>query len=114
MQAIDFDAVTTPEMARGPLPEIAHRVYQRALSVLPSLAGTPMEAALVGVRAIPGDGYPVIGPVPGIDGLSLVCTHSGVTMGPLLGRIVAREIMTGSVDPRIATFRPERLVRDRA
>ena len=111
LQATDFDAVTTPEMATTPLPEIAHRVYERALSVVPGLAGTPMQAALVGVRAIPGDGYPVIGPVPGLEGMYIVCTHSGVTMAPLLGRIIAREIMGGSVDPRIATFRPERLIR---
>jgi glycine/D-amino acid oxidase-like deaminating enzyme len=112
LQATDFDAITTPEMATTPLPEIAHRVYERAVSVVPSLAGTPMQAALVGVRAIPGDGYPVVGPVPGLDGLYIVCTHSGVTMGPLLGRIAAREIIGGIVDPRIETFRPERLIRD--
>ncbi len=111
LQATDFDAITTPEMLTTPLPEIAHRVYERAVSVLPTLAGTPIQAALVGVRAIPGDGYPVVGPVPGLEGLYIVCTHSGVTMGPLLGRIVAREIMGGSVDPRITTFRPERLIR---
>ncbi len=110
LQATDFDAITTPEMPTTPLPEIAHRVYERAVSVLPTLAGTPIEAALVGVRAIPGDGYPIVGPVPGLDGLYIVCTHSGVTMGPLLGRIAAREIMGDIADMRIATFRPERLI----
>jgi glycine/D-amino acid oxidase-like deaminating enzyme len=94
-----------------PLPETAHHVYERAVSVLPTLAGTPMQAALVGVRSIPGDGYPFVGPVPGVEGMYLVCTHSGVTMGPLLGRIAAREIMTDTVDPRLETFRPERLIR---
>jgi glycine/D-amino acid oxidase-like deaminating enzyme len=111
LQSVEFDDITTPEMPTTPLPAIAHRVYGRAVEVLPSLAGTPIEAALVGVRAIPGDGYPVVGPVPGMDGLYVVCTHSGVTMGPLLGRIAAREIIGGTMDPRIATFRPERLIR---
>ena len=113
LQATDFDEITTPDMPTTPLPDTAHRVYERAVSVLPHLAGTPIETALVGVRAIPGDGYPVVGPVPGMEGLYVVCTHSGVTMGPLLGRIVAREITTGAVDSRIATFRPERLIRHR-
>ncbi len=111
LQAVEFDSITTPDTPTIPLPETAHRVYERAVSVLPTLAGTPIEAALVGVRAIPGDGYPVIGPVPGAEGLYIACTHSGVTMGPLIGRIVAREITTGAVDSRIATFRPERLIR---
>jgi glycine/D-amino acid oxidase-like deaminating enzyme len=110
LQSVEFDDITTPEMATTPLPEIAHRVYERAIGVLPSLAGTPIQAALVGVRSIPGDGYPVIGPVPGLNGLYIVATHSGVTMGPLLGRIAAREIIGGTVDPRIAPFRPERLI----
>ncbi|MDQ2785449.1 MAG: FAD-binding oxidoreductase [Chloroflexota bacterium] len=110
LQATEFDAITPPEMPTTPLPATAHRVYERAIAVLPSLAGTPIQAALVGVRAIPGDGYPIVGPAPGMDGLYIACTHSGVTMGPLLGRIVAREIMGGIVDPRIETFRPERLI----
>jgi glycine/D-amino acid oxidase-like deaminating enzyme len=49
--------------------------------------------------------------VQGVDGLYIVCTHSGVTMGPLLGRIAAREIIGGAADSRIAPFRPERLIR---
>lgn len=114
LQAIEFDDITTPQMATTPLPEIAHRVYERAVGVLPSLAGTPIQAALVGVRSIPGDGYPVVGPVPGMDGLYVVCTHSGVTMGPLLGRIAMREIIGSAIDPRIATFRPERLMKQTA
>jgi glycine/D-amino acid oxidase-like deaminating enzyme len=112
LQAVEFDTITTPEMPNASLPVMAHRVYERAVGVLPSLAGTPVQAALVGVRAIPGDGYPVVGPVPGVDGLYLVCTHSGVTMGPLLGRIAAREIIGGTADARLAPFRPERLIRD--
>ncbi|MHB8646430.1 MAG: NAD(P)/FAD-dependent oxidoreductase, partial [Thermomicrobiales bacterium] len=110
LQAVEFDPVTQPDLPTTPLPGIAHCVYERAVSVMPGLAGTPIQAALIGVRAIPGDGYPVVGPVPGMEGLYIVCTHSGVTMGPLLGRIAAREIMTGAIDPRIATFRPERLI----
>ncbi|MCA1670019.1 MAG: FAD-dependent oxidoreductase [Thermomicrobia bacterium] len=111
LQATDFDAITLPEMPTTPLPEIAHRVYERAVAVMPTLAGTAIEAALVGVRAIPGDGYPVVGPLPDLAGMYIVCTHSGVTMGPLLGRIAAREIIGGIVDSRLAAFRPERLMR---
>jgi glycine/D-amino acid oxidase-like deaminating enzyme len=47
--------------------------------------------------------------MPGIDGLFVIATHSGVTMGPLLGRLAAREILHGERDERIAAFRPDRL-----
>jgi len=48
--------------------------------------------------------------VPGVEGLYLAATHSGVTMGPLLGRLIAREVLTGRTDARLASFRPARLV----
>jgi glycine/D-amino acid oxidase-like deaminating enzyme len=39
-------------------------------------------------------------------------THSGVTLGPLIGRVLAREVLTGEVDALIVPFRPDRFARD--
>jgi glycine/D-amino acid oxidase-like deaminating enzyme len=47
--------------------------------------------------------------VPGRPGLYLIVSHSGGTMGPLLGRLAALEIAHGELDPRLAEFRPARL-----
>jgi glycine/D-amino acid oxidase-like deaminating enzyme len=69
-----------------------------------------VESIRVGVRSIPRDGFPLIGPVPGLDGFYTIATHSGVTMGPLLGRIATREILDGDVDDRVLGYRPERFV----
>jgi glycine/D-amino acid oxidase-like deaminating enzyme len=41
-------------------------------------------------------------------------THSGVTLGPLIGRLLAREILTSEVDPLIAPFRADRFPITRA
>ncbi|HVC35574.1 MAG TPA: FAD-binding oxidoreductase [Chloroflexota bacterium] len=106
----DFDAIVRADTPVEPVPSVCADMLERAARVLPGLAGTRIEAARVGVRPIPADGYSVIGPAPAAGGLYLVCTHSAVTMGPLLGRVVAREIVSGDVDPRINPFRPERLV----
>jgi glycine/D-amino acid oxidase-like deaminating enzyme len=38
-------------------------------------------------------------------------THSGVTLGPLIGRLLAQEILTGEVEPVAAPFRPDRFPR---
>jgi glycine/D-amino acid oxidase-like deaminating enzyme len=70
-----------------------------------------VEAARVGWRPLPGDGLSAVGPVAGLEGYYLVFTHSGVTLGPLLGRLVAEEVTTGQVPPPLAPFRPDRLVR---
>ena len=44
-------------------------------------------------RAIPPDGLPLVGRLPDSPWLYHVVTHSGVTLAPLLGRLVAEEIV---------------------
>lgn len=52
----------------------------------------------------------MVGTIDGLDGFYVASTHSGVTMGPLLGRIVANEVLSGTADERLETFRPGRLL----
>ena len=89
---------------------IAAESVRRASRILPALKGVPYEAVRLGVRAMPVDGLPIVGPYPGLASLYVVCSHSGVTLGPLLGRIVADEIVRSRVDERIMPFRSERLL----
>jgi glycine/D-amino acid oxidase-like deaminating enzyme len=97
----------TPETSlRG----YAEEILARARAVLPDLAGASVEAYRVGVRSIPEGGFPVVGPVPGLEGLYVIATHSGVTMGPFLGRLAAREILRGAIDERLYPYRPGRLI----
>jgi glycine/D-amino acid oxidase-like deaminating enzyme len=63
------------------------------------------------VRPMPADGFTLAGPVAERPGLYLVVTHSGVTLGPLLGELAAGEITTGEGSPLLDQFRPARLVR---
>lgn len=72
------------------------------------LAGSPRLTAQrvgVGLKPIPGDGEPVVGPVPGVEGLYTLFTHSGATLGLILGELVAEEILTGADSPVLAAFR---------
>jgi glycine/D-amino acid oxidase-like deaminating enzyme len=78
---------------------------------LPVLRGASVEAARVGVRPMPPDGLPIVGFVPGLDRFYVVVTHSGVTLGPLLGRLVAQEVRDGATEARLAPYRPERFAR---
>jgi D-amino-acid dehydrogenase len=79
-----FDFRVTP----GGLAE----VLAEALSVAPGLSsGTYLETR-VGFRPVGPDIRPLLGPVPGLDGL-VVATGlgaTGLTMGPYAGRIAAR------------------------
>ncbi|MGH2457630.1 MAG: NAD(P)/FAD-dependent oxidoreductase [Chloroflexota bacterium] len=85
-------------------------LLRRAQAVLPTLAGARIEAVRLGWRPLPADGLSAVGPVPGVEGYYLVFTHSGVTLGPVLGRLVAADVLTGAPDPLLAPFRPDRLV----
>ena len=65
----------------------------------------------VGERPTPSDGFPIIGAVPGIDGLYVAVTHSGVTLAPAVGDMLAREIVSGEIDPLIAPYRFSRFTK---
>jgi glycine/D-amino acid oxidase-like deaminating enzyme len=111
MRAGEFDPTVRADGPVVPLPQACDQILSRAIRVLPALAGVGLEAARIGVRPIPSDGHPLVGPVPGAGGLYVVCTHSGVTLGPLLGRLVSQEIVNGRADPRLGPFRVERLAK---
>jgi glycine/D-amino acid oxidase-like deaminating enzyme len=76
----------------------------------PALAGARVEATRVGVRPMPRDQRPMVGGIPGLDGFYVVASHSGVTLGPLWGRVAAAELLDGVPDPRLAPYRPARFL----
>ena len=79
------------------------------------LAGNPSLTAQrvgAGLKPIPGDGEPVAGAVPSIPGLYVLFTHSGATLGLILGELLAEEILTGRPSPVLKTFRLERFGTD--
>lgn len=75
------------------------------------MEGNPqLEVASIGVggKPIPGDGEPVIGAIKAIPGYYVAFSHSGATLGLIVGELLAFEIATGADHPMLATFRPER------
>lgn len=75
------------------------------------LAGTPTliaDSYGIGHKPIPGDGAPVLGALEEVPGLHVAFTHSGATLGLIVGELLAREIVTGQPSPLLATFRAAR------
>jgi glycine/D-amino acid oxidase-like deaminating enzyme len=83
-------------------------ILERARLVLPALEEAEVVEARFGMRPVPADGHSCVGALSGIPGYYEAVTHSGVTLGPLIGRLLAREILTGEIDPLIAPFRADR------
>lgn len=87
---------------------LCRRLLALAGETIPALAGAALAEVRVGVRPIPADERTCAGAVADRPGYYEAVTHSGVTLGPLLGRLLAREIVAGEVDPLLAPFRPDR------
>lgn len=94
----------------GVEPWPAERSLAAVAAHLPALAGATVEATRIGVRPMPRDERPLVGGIPGLDGFYVVVSHSGVTLGPLWGRIAAAELLDGITDPRLAPYRPARAI----
>jgi glycine/D-amino acid oxidase-like deaminating enzyme len=77
---------------------------------LPAANAARVEAMRLGVRPMPPDGFPIVGPHPELAGFYIVATHSGITLGPVLGPLVAAEVTTGRPEPQLAPYRPDRLL----
>jgi len=64
----------------------------------------------LGVRPMPADHHTIAGRIPGLANGWMLATHSGITLGPLLGRLMAEEIVRGAPQSMLAPFRPERFL----
>jgi glycine/D-amino acid oxidase-like deaminating enzyme len=71
-------------------------------------ANVELLSARVGARPMPADGEPIVGPVAGAPGLYLAVMHAAVTLAPGVGRLVARELVDGTVEPMLAGCRLDR------
>ena len=95
-----------------PDPEIAERHARRLLAgaarFWPGLSSARVERLDLCQRPVPADGYPAVGPAPACPDVYAAVTHSGVTLGPLLGRLIAQELLDGASTDLLGPYRPAR------
>lgn len=107
----------TRETASGFDPRLTaagiHEVLTEALRVAPGLAGWEIHEMRVGLRPLSRDGLPVLGPVPGIDGVYLATGHgaSGLQLGPYSGKVTAELMLGGLPEIDLEPFRVARFQR---
>ncbi|MEU8150387.1 FAD-dependent oxidoreductase [Nonomuraea sp. NPDC048901] len=88
--------------------ELARLLHELARQVVPEFADSRVVQTRVSNRPIPADGFPSVGAVPSVPGYYEAVSHSGITLGPVIGRLLASEIVGGERDELLADFRPER------
>jgi len=75
----------------------------------PALGDEKPISEWCGLRPMSADGLPIIGPLGGIEGLSIATGHGmlGLTLGPVTGRIIAEQAV-GAGDAGYRRLSPER------
>jgi glycine/D-amino acid oxidase-like deaminating enzyme len=104
----DFDlrqVATDRLLAAADSPE---RTLAAVRSTFRGAANVELLSTRVGVRPMPADGEPIVGPVAEVPGLYLAVMHSAVTLAPAVGRLVARELVDGTVESVLAGCRLDR------
>jgi glycine/D-amino acid oxidase-like deaminating enzyme len=103
--ATDLDKLITETTAD---PSLAETLLERARRAFPPARDARLTEVRIGVRPMPEDGHTIAGRLPGLENAFVVVTHSAVTMGPLLGRLIAAEVAGSPPSPQLARFRPDR------
>ena len=102
------DAAVDLHTPEAELRRWADELLRRARRVVAGLQDAAVVGYRVCVRPMPADGRSIVGWLPGADGVYVVVTHSGVTLGAHLARLVTAELVTGAVPAALAPYRPDR------
>ncbi|GIG86238.1 NAD(P)/FAD-dependent oxidoreductase [Plantactinospora endophytica] len=84
------------------------RTLAAVRSTFRGAANIELLSTRIGVRPMPVDGEPIVGPVAEVPGLYVAVLHSAVTLAAAVGRLVARELVDGAVEPMLAGCRLDR------
>ncbi|MEV0309718.1 NAD(P)/FAD-dependent oxidoreductase [Nonomuraea fuscirosea] len=105
LHSVEVDAHLGTGADPSPLARLLH---ESARNLVPALGDSRITESRVAERPIPADGYPSVGAVPSVPGYYEAVSHSGITLGPIIGRLLATEILDGERAEPLADFRPER------
>jgi len=81
-----------------------------AATLVPSLAHAEVATDWAGLRPGSPDGLPILGPVPGWEGVSVASGHfrKGILLSPITGRLMAQWLTQGRAEVSLEAFSPSR------
>jgi glycine/D-amino acid oxidase-like deaminating enzyme len=107
LEAGDVNGTVDVHLAPAALERRVADLVERAAAVLPGLPGRAEASGRICVRPLPIDGKPIVGWLPTLTNAYLIVTHSGMTLGALLGRLATAELL-GTPQPVLDPYRPTR------
>ena len=84
------------------------RIIKKVGAVLPGARDAKLDRLTLGFRPLPEDDYPIVGFVPGSTDVYIAVMHSGVTLAPIMGRMISSEIVDDVSIDSLDRYRPER------
>lgn len=109
--ADDTDGLVSEDSSKQGARSAASLLLDRTHQLIPSFEGAELLDQCqidVGIRGAPIDGRSIAGPALSAEGLYLAITHSGVTLAPVLGELIANCIDTGVVPEKLVPFSLDR------
>lgn len=110
LQAPDLDYRADPATQTDVDGYIGREILARLRRLFDNTDHAHIEKLVVGQRSRPADGLPAVGFLTDMHRTYVVVTHSGMTLAPLLGRLVALELMLSKRDPLLEPYSPARLI----
>jgi glycine/D-amino acid oxidase-like deaminating enzyme len=100
MEDVGFDWSTSPEGAE--------KIAKNAAKMVPLTRDLSIIRQFSGLRPMPGDGLPFIGPIPHVPGYYIAVGHSGNTLSPIHGKIISDLVVEGETDIPLEDYDPLR------
>lgn len=105
-----FMGTTTEDVGfdRSTTAEAAQKISQNAMRMVPYIRNLSIVRQFAGLRPMPRDGLPFLGPIPHIPGYYIAVGHSGITLSPIHGKTISDLIVDGETDIPIEDYDPLR------
>lgn len=84
------------------------KIYGEIVRRYPVMKDANIIRHFAGIRPLPQDGKPYLGPVRRVPGLYVAASHSGITLSAVHGKVISELILDGHSDVPIESYRPER------
>ena len=82
---------------------LSDKIITRIQTLLPDVDGLRPINHTITTRPEPADGMPVLGRVTEFNNLQIATLHSGVTMAPIVAKIIANELINND-NQKIAPY----------
>lgn len=102
-------ATGTHDTMEGDLEGTVAAAVERLGRLAPAAAGARVRTSTIRMRPIPDDGMPVLGSPAGTPGLHVAVCHSGMTLAPIIARVVAAGVAGKAPPHEIGAFHVDRL-----